>query len=462
MDDKDVIIAAQAALIAEQDRLIRALREQIQKLEEEIASLKKNSHNSSKPPSSDMVKPDRRPRRRGKRKRGGQPGHRKCTRPAFPPEKVDRVVEVELPPEQARGLVKLEQYTVWQQVEVPKKMYQVTEYHVYQYFNPATGRIVTAPLPAQVRQGGLCGARLSALIAFLKSSCHASFSTIQRFCREVLDLSISTGKLAKVIQKVSQALQQPYEQVQAQLPREPVLGCDETGHHDQGRLHWLWGLQTARFDFFHINRSRGSRVLFKLLGRHFGGVLHSDYYASYRKFARLGRVLMQYCLAHLIRELRFLAEHHLRSLVRWAQILLGWLRKMFKLWHQRVQKDPEKLRAGLIRLREQFLQVMRQPPQHRLARKLARRFQGTRAEDYFRFIELPGLDPTNNATERALRGAVIDRKVTQGTCGPAGMRWRERSWTVLGTCRKQNRNVLNYLHQALRAHWQGQPAPQLI
>ena len=462
MDDKDVIIAAQAALIAEQDRLIGALREQIQKLEEKIASLKKNSHNSSKPPSSDIVKPDRGPRRRGKRKRGGQPGHRKFTRAPFPPEQVDRVEVIELPPEKAAGLVKLDTYAVLQQVELPKKMYRVTEYRACQYFNPVTGRIITTPLPPLIRQAGLCGARLSALVAFLKSSCHGSFGTIQRFCGEVLHLRISTGQLAKVIQKVAQALRQPYQALQAQLPNEPALGSDETGHHDRGKLHWLWCLQTARFDFFHINRSRGSKVLRKLLGRHFKGVVHSDYYSSYRKFARLARALMQYCLAHLIRELRFLAEHHLQSLVRWAKKLLGWLRKMFKLWHQREQSNPEKVRAGLVRLREQFLQVMRRPPRHPLARKLARRFQGTRAEDYFRFIERPGLEPTNNATERALRGAVIDRKVTQGTCGQPGMRWRERSWTVLGTCRKQNRNVLTYLHQALRAHWQGQPAPQLI
>ena len=108
------------------------------------------------------------------------------------------------------------------------------------------------------------------------------------------------------------------------------------------------------------------------------------------------------------------------------------------------------------------LRWVRRPPDHRLARKLERRFRGARAEHYFRFIDEPGIEPTNNATERALRRVVIDRKVTQGTCGHAGMRWCERSWTVIATCIKQNRNVLNYLHQALRAHWLCQPAPKLV
>ena len=461
MVDKDVIIAAQAALIAEQDQLIRALRAQIQKLEEEIAHLKKDSNNSSKPPSSDIVKP-KRPRRRGRRKRGGQPGHRKFTRPAFPPDQVDQVEVIELPPAQAAGLIKLDEYAVLQQVELPEKMYHITEYRACKYLDPATGRILTAPLPPEIRQGGLCGARLSALIAFLKSSCHGSFATIQRYCREVLHLPISLGQLAKVLQKVSSALAQPYARLQAQLPREPNLGSDETGHHDRGRLYWLWCLQTPRFDFFHISRSRGSKVLFRLLGRRFRGVVNSDYFSSYRKFARLGRVRMQYCLAHLIREIRFLEKHRRASLARWAKILLGILRKMFKSWHRQGEITPETLRAGLLRRREAFLRTVRQPPRHKLAVKLARRFRGEHAADYFRFIEGPGLEPTNNASERALRHAVIDRKVTQGTCGPAGRRWRERSWTVVGTCLKQNRNILHYFHQALRAHWLRQPAPQLI
>lgn len=462
MTDKDVIIAQQE-IIRQQAELIQALRAKIQQLEEEIVRLKQNSQNSSKPPSSDLVKPNRPLRRRGKRKRGGQPGHRKFTRAPYPPEQVDRVEVIELPPEKAAGLVKLDTYAALQQVELPKKMYRVTEYRACQYFNPVTGRIITAPLPPLIRKGGLCGVRLSALIAFLKSSCHGSFGTIQRFCGEVLHLRISTGQLAKVIQKVAKALRQPYQALQAQLPNEPALGSDETGHHDRGKLHWLWCLQTANFDFFHINRSRGSKVLRKLLGRHFKGVVHSDYYSSYRKFARLFRVPMQYCLAHLIREIRFLAEHQRRpALARWAKILLGLLRKMFIDWRRRGEIAPETLRAGLLRQRDQFLRVVRRPPRHPLARKLARRFRGTAAEHYFRFIEQPELAPTNNATERALRGAVIDRKVTQGTCGQPGMRWRERVLTVLGTCRKQNRNILDFFHQALRTHWLRQPAPQLI
>ena len=462
MDEKDIIIIAQKERIAQQEQLIRALQERIIRLEEEIARLKKNSSNSSKPPSSDIVKPPPTPRRRGKRKRGGQPGHRKFVRQPFPPEQVDRTVVVELPPEEAAGLVPLDEWSVVQQAEVPKKLIEVTEYRARRYFDPATGRIITATLPPEVRKGGLCGAGLSALIGFLKSNCHCSFGTIARFCREVLQLQISRGQLAKIVKKVSQALQQPYERLQQQLPQEAVVGVDETGHHDQGVLHWTWCVQTPGFSFFHIDRSRGSQVLQKLLGEHYGGIVNCDYYSAYLKFARLYNVRMQYCLAHLIRELRFLAEHKLRKVARWGENLLQLLKKMFKALHNQNISIAKKRHARLARLRDEFLYWVRRPPAYAATRKLERRFRGERAEHYFRFIDVAGLEPTNNGTERALRSLVIDRKVTQGTCGRAGIHWRERSWTAVSTCEKQKRNVLNYLHQALRAHWQCQPAPQLI
>ena len=456
MDGKDVIIGQ---LLEEN----RHLKQEIAQLKEKIAQLEKDSSTSSKPPSSDIVKPAGMRRRRGtKRRRGGQPGHRKFSRPPFTPQQVDKVIEYTLSKKQAQGLEPLNEWQVIQQVELPQKMFRVIEHRARKYRDPATGRITIAPLPATVRKGGLAGPKLTALLAFLKSGCHCSFSTMQRYCREVLGLTISRGMLSKVIQKTAQALQQPYEHLRARLPQEPALGIDETGHHDNGKLHWTWCLQTPRYSVFHIDRSRGSKVLRKLLGRHYQGIVNCDYYSSYLKFARLFRVRMQYCLAHLIRELRFVAKQTLRKVARWAHILLKLLRKMFQYLHRRDSTTPATLRAGLARLREEFLRWVRRPPDHRLARKLERRFRAARAEHYFRFIDEPGIEPTNNATERALRRVVIDRKVTQGTCGHAGMRWCERSWTAVATCIKQNRNVLNYLHQALRAHWLCQPAPKLV
>ncbi len=462
MDAKDLYIEALQADIKTLREQNQKLREEIERLKEEIARLKKDSGTSSKPPSSDIVKPAVLLRRRGgKRRRGGQPGHRKFTRTPFSPKQVDRVVEYELNPAQAKGLEPLKEWFVIQQVELPKKMFRVVEHRARKYRDRKTGRIVIAPMPAAVRRGGLAGPKLTALMAFLKSGCHCSFRTIQRYCREVLGLSISRGMLSKIIQKSAQALQRPYEQLRDRLPREPYLGADETGHKNNGKRHWTWCFQAAAYSLFHIDRSRGGNVLRKLLGRRFGGVLNCDYYSSYRQYARLFAVRLQYCLAHLIREIRFLAEHPNQPLARWGRKLLQILKKLFKTLYAQAHAPPERRFARLLQCQKTFLQQVRRPPNHSLAETLSQRFRGRRAAEYFRFVADPNVEPTNNGTERAIRHIVIDRKVTQGTRSQIGMRWCERSWTAIATCQKQNRNVLQYLHQTIQAHWSNRPAPAL-
>jgi transposase len=456
MQNKDAIIEQ----LIEENKM---LREKIKLLENRITQLEKNSSNSSKPPSSDIVKSIKAIRRLGKKlKRGGQPGHRKFSRQPFTPKQVDKVVKYKLSKKQAKGLEPLNEWFVIQQVELPEKMYRVVEYRARKYRDPKTGRIIIAPMPAAVRRGGLAGPKLTALMAFLKGGCHCSFSTIQRYCREVLGLTISRGMLNKLIQKASKALKQPYEQLQGRLRHEPYIGADETGHHNNGKLHWTWCFQTPSYCVFHIDRSRSSKVLRKLLGKRFGGILNCDYFSAYRKYARLGGVRLQYCLAHLIREIRFLTEHPLRKLANWGRMLLKQMKKLFKTLHNQGNTTLQQRFTRLKRVEENFLQQVRKPPDHKLARKLFRRFRDDRADHYFRFVILPEVEPTNNATERAIRSVVIDRKVTQGTRGESGMRWSERVWTAIATCHKQNRSVLHYFHETILANWYNQPTPALL
>ena len=140
MNDKDVIIGQ---LMAE----IQQLRNENKMLREEIASLKKDSGNSSKPPSSDIVKPPK-PKGRGKkkRKRGGQKGHKKFERPAFTPEQIDQTIEYELQDKDVEGLKPLDEWFVIQQVELPEKMFHVTEHRARKYLDLLTGQIHIAPI----------------------------------------------------------------------------------------------------------------------------------------------------------------------------------------------------------------------------------------------------------------------------------------------------------------------------
>ena len=457
MDDKDVIIAQLKAQI-------QALLQRIKELEEENARLKKDSSNSSKPPSSDIVKPKKVVRKvsRKKRKRGGQFGHRKFERQPFKSEEVDQVIEYELRDKEAVGLEPLDEWFVVQQVELPEKMFTVTEHKARKYRDPATGQIHIAPLPEEIRKGGLLGARFTAMIAFMKAGCHASYGTIRQFCRQMYGLEISRGMLSKVVQKVSNALKEPYDQLYAQLPYQEYLGVDETGHKDQGKLHWTWCFQGEAFSVFHIDRSRGSQVLKQVLGETFAGTLGCDYYGAYRKYMREGDVTVQYCMAHLIREIRFLAEHKEKKLSRWGGQLLAWMKKLFKTLHQKANYTAGGFDRTMKKIKQAFLRQVRRPPDHKLAKKLTRRFRGNSANNYFVFLTDPNVAPTNNDTEREIRHVVIDRHVTQGTCGTNGIHWCQRSWTIIATCKKQNQNVFDYIHKSIMAHWTEQKYPTLL
>ena len=442
----------------------KQLREYIKLLEEKIARLEKNSSNSSKPPSSDIVKPKKTVVKvsRRKRTRGGQYGHRKFSRRPFEPEQVDEVIEYELKDKNTKGLKRLDEWFIIQQIELPEKMYKVIEHRARKYLDPVTGKTHIAPMPDSIRKCGLLGADVTTSIAFMKGRCHMSYTTIKEFFKELMKLDISRGILCKATQKVSKSLQPSYDQLARLLPDESQVNVDETGHHDDGDLHWTWCFDTPDYSLFKIDKSRGSKVLEEMLGKDFAGIIGADYWGAYRKYSRLFDVRMQYCMAHLIRDIRFLAEHNVKKLSRWGSELLEWLKKLFDTLHRRDKLTAKGYLCSMEKIKAGFLSRMRRPPDHKLAEKLARRFKGKAAENYFRFLSEPEVEPTNNGTERQIRPVVIDRRITQGTRGQAGMRWCERIWTTIATCKKQQRNVFDFIHESVIAHWSNKKYPSLI
>jgi len=469
--DKDTIIKKlneENKLLKERIKLLeeksKLMEKYITKLEEKIARLEKNSGNSSKPPSSDIVKPKKTVVKVGskRRKRGGQHGHTKFLRQPFEPEQVDEVIEYELKDNAAKGLKRLDEWFIIQQIELPEKMYKVIEHRARKYLDPVTGKTHIAPIPDAIRKGGLLSADVTASIAFMKGRCHMSYTTIRELFKELMKLNISRGMLCKATQKVSKSLQPSYDQLARRLPDESQVNVDETGHHDDGDLHWTWCFDTSDYSLFKIDKSRGSKVIEQMLGEDFAGIIGADYWGAYRKYARLFDVRMQYCMAHLIRDIRFLAEHKVRKLSRWGNELLEWLKKLFDTLHRRDKMTAKGFIRSMERIKAGFLKRMRRAPDHKLAKKLAKRFKGRAAENYFRFLSEPDVEPTNNGTERQIRPVVIDRRITQGTRGDAGMRWCERIWTTIATCKKQQCNVFDFIHEAVIAYWSNKKYPSLI
>ena len=453
--------------IAGQDRRIDAQERRIRELEIELATARKNSSTSSKPPSSDIVKPTKRhlPASNGKRKIGGQPGHALHERHPFPPEAVNEshVYTLDACPDCGHRLRPAKQAPrVIQQVEVIETPLRIAEHRGRAYWCRHCRRVHYAPLPPAVEKAGLVGPRLTALVAYLKAACHASFSTIRKFLRDVLGITISRGQLSKLVNKVSEALDAPYEELLERLPSEARLNVDETGHKENGRRPWTWCFRAQDYAVFRIADTRGSQVLWAVLGREFKGVLGCDYFSAYRKYMKDSNVLVQFCLAHLIRDVKFLTTLGDPATVAYGQDILDALRGLFHVFHRRERMSKRAFAAALADRREAVLAAaLVDVPAAREVQNLADRFR-QHGDAYFQFITTPGVEPTNNLVEQAFRFVVIDRHITQGTRGPKGRAWCERIWTVLATCAQQGQSAFMFLLKAIHAHFNREPAPTLL
>jgi len=444
------------------------LQARIAALEAALAKAQKNSGNSSKPPSSDIAAPPKKqnkPGRPKKRKQGGQPGHERHQRTPFSEEELD-------------------QHWLWRYDECP-----CCGGHLVDDAQPSEplqrGELLDLPIvkeqhdrqrqrctgcqktflpefPEDLRKAGLVGPRLTALVGFLKGACHMSYGSIRRYFRDVIGVKISRGMLGKLVQKVSDALAEPYEALLAMLQQESRLNVDETGHKENGRRMWTWCFRAYLYTVYKISPSRGSKVLVEVLGKEFNGILGCDYFSAYRKYMKDFNVAVQFCLAHFIRDVKFLAEHPNKRNRAHGERLLADLRRLFGVIHRREQYASQAtFQQALQKAREELVwNATMESPQTRESEALAERFR-QHTESYFRFITEPNVEPTNNLAEQAIRFVAIHRRLTQGTRSEDGRRWCERIWTAVQTCGQQGRSAFEFIYTAVTAHFRSESPPSL-
>ena len=150
------------------------------------------------------------------------------------------------------------------------------------------------------------------------------------------------------------------------------------------------------------------------------------------------------------------------STANYGQRLLDTMREMFSVFHNAENLTATDFAEAMEKSRKAFLDIaLTDVPNSRQAQNLADRFI-KRGDAYFRFITTPGVEPTNNLAEQAIRFVVIDRYITQGTRSEKGRAWSERIWTVLATCASQGRNAFDFIYQSIQAHFSDQPFPSLL
>jgi transposase len=455
-------IRALEARVAALEAVVQRLEATVQDLTER---LQQDSRTSSRPPSSDPPQATtKRPRREPSGRRpGGQPGHEGQTRALVPVAEVDVVIPVK-PLRCPRCQYPLQgedpQPQRHQVTEIPPVRPIVTEYQLHQLCCLACGVVTRAELPAGVPRGEF-GPRVQAITALCTGAYHLSKRTTQQVMADLFGLPLSVGSIANLEQATVRAVAEPMAEARAYVQQQPAAYLDETGWREGQQRAWLWTAVTAWVTVFVVRRSRSAKVAQELLGERFWGYLVTDRWSAYTWYPTWRR---QVCWAHLLRDIEAMIDRRGRS-QEIGEALQTQVRQMFQWWHRvrdgtlahttfasymwPVRREVERLlEAG---------QTCGVPKTEGTCRALLKRRQAL-----WTFVRHEGVEPTNNAAERAIRPGVLWRKGSFGTQSPEGSRVVEAMMTVVATLKQQHRNVLDYVTAACEAALCGAPAPSLL
>jgi transposase len=337
-------------------------------------------------------------------------------------------------------------------LELPPIRPIVTEYRRHRLCCPRCGTTTCAALPAEA--AATCGPRLQAVVALLTGACRLSKRTASWVCQSLLGVPLSAAEVCGVERQVAQALAPAVAEARAHVESQPA-NVDETSWREGRKRGWLWTAVTAAVTVFLVRLSRGAGALRDLLGSGHDRVVTSDRYTTYEVLP-LGR--RQVCWAHLRRDFQAMIDRGGPG-ARVGENLLLLSEVLFTAWRR--------VRDGTLRRRTFATRVGRwYRPDVRVSLEQGSRCGCAKTAATCRellavepalwtFVDAEGVEPTNNAAERALRGPVLWRKGSYGTDGPAGSRFVESILTAVASCRQQGRDVLAFVTAccaALRHH----------
>jgi transposase len=451
----------------------RARDARIAELEKRIATLEArlgvNSTNSSLPPSANPPgAPKPVAKKKSKRKRGAQRGHPPHLKQLLPPERVDHFIPfVPAACEHCHAHLPAEagpddpEPTRFQVIELPPILVEVTEFQGHARTCPDCGHVTRAAIPRDLLAHSV-GPRLTATLSYF-TGCHGvSKRAVEEIAAAVFAAPVALGTVAHLEQEVSAALVAPHQEALAAVRRADVKHADETSWKRQGKLCWLWAAATTGVAAFVIHARRSALGLTALLGAEIQGILCSDRWGVYDRIPAERR---QICWAHLKRDFQKIVDRNGPS-ASVGQAGLRLVKKVFAAWHafQDGRCTRTQLQATLDPVAVRMNRVLLEGALLGDDATVAAFCENVLALEpaLWTFARVAGVAPTNNFMERLLRRAVLWRKRSFGCASDAGCRFVERILTVVQTCRLQNKSVLDYLHDAVRAHRAGEACPKLL
>ncbi len=469
----EAVVEVLLALSAQNERLqsqVEALSARVARQDERIAQLERrlnrNSRNSSTPPSVDP--PSRKPKR-GKdssgRSQGAQIGHEGHGRELLPLSAVDELIEYW--PERCgcghvftEGELRAVGEPLRHQVEeLPVISAQVIEHRCERVCCPGCGRHTRAELPADVAKSAF-GPRFEAAVAALSVRNRVSRRDVVELCEELFGARVCAGTVDAILTRIADALEDPYEDLLGRVRASESLNMDETGWRLKGAQRALWGMFSERHAVFAVAASRHEEHAKRLLEGH-TGIVTSDRWWAY---GHLPLARRQLCWAHLKRDFQAHSEG-LGAEQEFGEHGLALSERVFWAWEVfQHTGDRRELKRTIRSLQREYKPIIRRYASKRARNKRCRGMARNLLKAWpalWGFATHDGVQPTNNHAERALRSAVIYRKLSLGSQSDGGERRIERLLSAHTTCRLQRRSLFAYLTQSLTAHTRGNPVPLL-
>ena len=430
MDESEII-----RQLREQNELLRLENEMLKARIRELEARLAKYENAHTPPSlrrGRNLKKDK----TNKGKPGQKVGHKGMTRPLAIPDSQVEVTADRCPDCGAKlNLPFRFESKVIEEIPEPQPVI-VTEYKIAHYICPCCRKEVVAR-DANCPHEGKFGNNVIAQATLMRYEDRLPHRKIQDALKRIHGLALSPATIFDLTRRAGEAVRPEYDAILERIRGAPILYVDETGIHVQGEKHWIWTFTTPSETFFVIRKSRGTSVLIEVLTRRFKGIIVCDGWKPYARFTKN----LQRCWAHLLRESKDIAEKFEEAIP-----LHNALKELYDLLTKALENDPPpEVRMTLWELAQEALR-------HWISKEYSiekvRKFIGkiSNGFDYwFTFILNPGVDPTNNRAERALRPHVVLRKILGTLRNRKGTAIHELIMTVLATWGQRGLDCLQML-----------------
>ena len=429
-------------------KVIRELKAKIKELKEERESFKvpkKDSHNSSIPPSKeDIASSEKRKRTRSLRqqsgkKTGGQPEHEGCT--LGRKEKIAETIDIPLNvcPNCASDLsaVPIARKFSRQVIDIEIQQPKVILYSILEKTCPFCGKVVRSKFPKNVKGTVSYGPTLQALVVYLAEEHAVSYERIQSFLRDLFLINLSQGTIDNIIKRMTGQARELYEKIKEKIEGSSVVGADETGIDIKGVMHWLWVWQTETASYFATHKKRGFAAIEEMFPDGLpNATLVTDRHGAYFQMKVKNR---QICLVHLLRNFVFLIEKMPKA--QWSKDMRQLIVDAIKQYHERPWEEID--REGLKKRLDELLETPLGTDDKDFVRM--RNALASKKDFIFSFLDSPDIPFDNNASERAIRPTKTKLKVAGLFRSKAGAESYAIIHSVLDTAKKQGVSLFNEL-----------------